>query len=367
MSTSNLIRIDVIATLATFMVIGPTLVLLNQHILKAMNFPFPMFLAALGVAASSLFAHVCVFFGFVTLQRKEATEGWLWFRRVLPIGFAHACTLAFGYMANIENPTTPTIISVLVISLGTAATCSFNPDFSLLGVFIMFLSELSEAVRLILTQYFLQQLKFGIVEGQYVLSPASAAWLFMFSMYFEFPKMVEKNAFSIILNNPLTFLATSFMGIGVNFLSYLVIQYTSSLTMKVLGTVRNIFVIIIGVLAYKEVISFNETCGYLIALIGFIGYNFAKAKMFDNIDMIAYLPVPLRKTFSSYGIKAFHSDVFERTSADEADLKRLIETNNNHNHINNNNNSSIFNIKSTSSESASSVYPYKRSGSMDNL
>lgn len=52
----------------------------------------------------------------------------------------------------------------------------------------MLLAEITEAVRLVLTQFLLQNLKFGIVEGQYVLAPASAFWLFtasaLYVLYF---------------------------------------------------------------------------------------------------------------------------------------------------------------------------------------
>ena len=97
----------------------------------------------------------------------------------------------------------------------------------------MFLAELTEAVRLVMTQFLLQNMKFGVVEGLYVLAPASAFWLFLASAWYEFRDMSNKGAFLVVAANPLTFLAASTMGLGVNFLSYYVIQATSSLTMKV--------------------------------------------------------------------------------------------------------------------------------------
>lgn len=312
-----MIKFDVIAICIAFMFIGPALILVNQYILKGLNFPYPMFLSGLGVLASALTAQVLVRLGYVQLQRKEAIEGMLWYKRVLPVGFTHACTLAFGntvylymnvgfiqmlksftpvilmitgYVANIDIPTMPVIYSVVVISLGTAATCSFSPEFSIIGITIMFLAELTEGIRLIFTQFFLQQLKFGVVEGQYVLAPASAIWLFLFSLFFEFNTMWKNGAFTIIANNIPLFLAASFMGIGVNYLSYLVIQVTSSLTMKILGTARNILVIIIGVLFYGEVVTFHEGVGYTVALAGFAAYNAAKAGFFETFQLSTYLP-----------------------------------------------------------------------------
>jgi hypothetical protein len=100
------------------------------------------------------------------------------------------------------------------------------------------------------------------------------------------------------------------MGIVVNYMSYFVIQVTSSLTLKgrglyssinivdainpiilrsnavkivslntplkfvcslVLGTLRNIIVILAGVFFYGESVTINESIGYTLALIGFVG------------------------------------------------------------------------------------------------
>ena len=85
----------------------------------------------------------------------------------LLLQFSHDdCTpLCVGYLANIESPTLPIIYSVVVISVGTAGTCTFNAEFNIIGILVMFAAELAEAIRLIFTQYFLQQLKFGVVEG----------------------------------------------------------------------------------------------------------------------------------------------------------------------------------------------------------
>lgn len=231
----------------------------------------------------------------------------------MPVGLAHASTLAFGnavylllnvgliqmlksftpviimitaYFARIESPSKSVIVSVLIISAGTATTCSFTPQITVLGLMVMLMSEATEAIRLVMTQILLQNLKFGVIEGLYVLAPASAFWLFLASGFFELPKMIETDSFSILIKNPGAFLLASCMGLCVNFLSYLVIQATSSLTMKVLGIVRSIATIILGAFIYHETISFNEGLGYCIALGGFIAYNAAKSGYWETSSMI---------------------------------------------------------------------------------
>ena len=302
-----------------YMFIGPGLILLNKYILSSLDFPYPMFLSGLGVLVSGLVAQLIVRMGYVVLQRKEQVEGMLWYKRVLPVGLAHAGTLAFGnivylflsvgfiqmlksftpviilltgYFAKIENPNQTTILSVLIISLGTAATCTFTADANITGLLIMLMAEATEAIRLLMTQFLLQNLKFGVVEGQYVLAPASAFWLFLASAVFELNTMVEKNAFMIILRNPITFLLASGLGLAVNFLSYFVIQATSSLTMKVLGTARNVLTILLGVLFYGETVSINEGLGYSLALVGFAGYNAAKGGAWNVISILGWVPFP---------------------------------------------------------------------------
>jgi hypothetical protein len=82
--------------------------------------------------------------------------------------FTPVMILACSVLAGLEYPSQVTILSIGVISIGTATTCSFVPDMSLVGLLIMFLAEFSEAVRLLMTQFLLQNLKFGVIEGQYV-------------------------------------------------------------------------------------------------------------------------------------------------------------------------------------------------------
>jgi hypothetical protein len=84
------ITLNLIVILLVYMFIGPSLILLNKFILSNLLFPYPMFLSGLGVAVSGLVAQVIVRMGYVTLQRKETVEGSLWYRRVLPVGLAHA-------------------------------------------------------------------------------------------------------------------------------------------------------------------------------------------------------------------------------------------------------------------------------------
>ena len=212
------------------MIVGPALILLNKHILHSLSFPYPMFLSGLGILFSGISAQIIVLFGFVRIQKREAIEGVNWYKRILPIGMCYAGTLACGntayllldvgfiqmlksfvpviimitlYIAGIEYPTKPVVIAVLIICIGnnnsynvatipalttvypcayhncilyflymylyigTAATCSYVPNANILGMLIMLVAEIFESIRLVMTQFLLQNLKFGVIEGMF--------------------------------------------------------------------------------------------------------------------------------------------------------------------------------------------------------
>lgn len=197
---STTILITAIKTLilvVLFMMVGPALILLNKFIMQDMQFPYPLCLSGFGIASSALFARVLVFLKFASIERSEEVEGALYYRRVLPVGIAFAGTLATGNMVyllldvgliqmlksftpvvmmallfstGIETPDRPVVISILIISFGTALTCSYTPNAPILGLAVMLVSEIFEAVRLVLTQFLLKDVKLGVVEG------ASAKW-----------------------------------------------------------------------------------------------------------------------------------------------------------------------------------------------
>jgi hypothetical protein len=71
-------------------------------------------------------------------------------------------------------------------------------------------------------------------------------------------------------------------GFGVNSLAYVVIQTASSLTLKVLGTVKNAVVVWIGIVFLHEPVSALQAVGYAISLVAFFWYNRIKMHQVSN-------------------------------------------------------------------------------------
>lgn len=109
------------------------------------------------------------------------------------------------------------------------------------------------------------------------LAPAGAFWLFLGSLLFELPRMIANDAFSFVASHPLKFASAAMMGFAVNSLGYIVIKSASSLTLKVLGTVKNAFVVWCGIFFLQETVTKLQGFGYGIAIIAFYWYQ--KLKM----------------------------------------------------------------------------------------
>ena len=79
-----------------------------------------------------------------------------------------------------------------------------------------------------LVQYVLQNLRFGLVESLYYLAPCAALALFSASMLLELPAMRSNNALDQVAAHPMLFFFAGTLGVGVHFLSFLVVQVRSS-------------------------------------------------------------------------------------------------------------------------------------------
>merc|ERR550534_1836059 len=128
---------------------------------------------------------------------------------------------------------------------------------------------------MLLMQMLLQGEKYSAVEGLYYFAPASFLWMTILATYLELPELLSEGVLIIWLH-PFPFFCASILGFLVNIASVLVVKTTSSLTLKVLGAVRNLGLVGVAVIFFDDIVSKQEFCGYVVSVSGILMYNYEK-------------------------------------------------------------------------------------------
>ena len=265
--------------------------------------PLSPFLSRDSLAASWTISSVLVNLGVSKLDKsKDITLRW-YVKHVLPIGAFAAVSLALGnytylYLSvsfiqmlkaavpcvtmivlvgtGLERPHRMTVLGVSILTFGTALAAYGEISFQWIGVFMMFSSEFSEAFRMAVLQYLLGNLRFELIDGLYIMAPASFGFLVLGIMAFEWEALRVEDGLGKIAENPHKYAAAAFLGFLVNLLTLGVIKSTSSLTFKVMGQVKNTVVIVMSVLIFGSAITGLQVFGYAVSMVGFAVYQRGK-------------------------------------------------------------------------------------------
>ena len=265
----------------SWMCVSSGLVMLNKHILSGLRFEYPLTLCSLGMLFSGLVSAM-LFKGMgigkatetepmtpasgsggegnsssIEKSKSDAMSWEEYARTILPIGLASSLTLYWGNYAylwlsvsfiqmlkaftpvvtmvvlfafGMEKFESNLILSVVLMTLGTALASYGETDFSVVGFVSMAISEVMEALKLVAMQFLLagaahgnaaagnqhqqrgmmkQTRKFGLFEGLYYFAPATVFWLGIGIVYSEGPRLLREGGLQIMRENMLIFLAAS--------------------------------------------------------------------------------------------------------------------------------------------------------------
>jgi len=300
------------------------LMVLNKVILTTLSFDLPLTLCCFGVLTTALVIRSLVAIGVCKVRQEtlNTVERNGWYRTVLPIALAKAMTLATGNAVYLHlglgfiqmlKAVTPVIVcvtmfafrlplptptarwGVCMIICGTLLEVKGETHATMIGLVLMFTSEIAEALNLVLTQKLLHNCKLTLVEGLYMVTPPSGIFLLCAAAFVEGPALFYEGKYRVMIDFPWYFVACCILGFGVNFAGMAVVQTTSALTCKILNTIRGIGVIVFGLVFYSEQCSTLEMCGYAVALLGFTLYNVAQYNADQNKSAASQLLLPEQK------------------------------------------------------------------------
>ncbi|KAG2438216.1 hypothetical protein HYH02_010918 [Chlamydomonas schloesseri] len=194
--------------------------------------------------------------------------------------FCPVVTMLLLFVARLEAPSGRLCTAVGLIALGVALASYGELNLNLFGLTAMLVSVMAESVRLVLTQYLLAAGSAPLhpLEGLFLISSACTAVLAGQAALTEWPRLGAGGHLGLIRQHPGSFAAAACCGFLVNMLAITVIKLASSLTLKVLGTVKDAALVTIGIVFLKEHVTWLQLVGYSVSMVGFAAYNAIKAQ-----------------------------------------------------------------------------------------
>jgi drug/metabolite transporter (DMT)-like permease len=236
-------------------------------------------------------------------ESRAAVSGGKWFRTAMPIGFFKACSMAsgnaaylylgLGFIQMLQTFTPAVVLAVMwalgldreprpakwfvyVMVAGTMVEVRGELHATALGLVLMIVAQVLDAVSNVMTQILLQDFNFTVIEGLYYIAPPSTFFLVGLAACLEWPTMLRNNDQQVVAQHPMYFVVVCLLGLSVNFVGMMLMQVTSSLYCKILVTVRSVGMVLFGVRFYGEECGLTEALGYAVVLLGFTGYNCVK-------------------------------------------------------------------------------------------
>ncbi|GAX82237.1 hypothetical protein CEUSTIGMA_g9665.t1 [Chlamydomonas eustigma] len=287
-----------------WMFFSSSLIILNKNLYKNLDFQRPFFVTGMGQLFSFLGGLSLVGMGVLPLRPVPKLSFCV--TRLLPIVLSSTATMFFGnttylylslsfiqilkaftpaltlllcVIVGLERMHWPLVLSIALITFGTANAVIEErgaPSFKALGLFSFLASSLTEASRVVGAEVLLGAQRFNSAEALVYIGGPTAVFLLLGAVVWE-GMGPTSDGWAVIAQTPSAFLAAFTMSFLVNLSCYFAIQYTSSLTFKVAGCVKNIGVVWYGIVAHKEHVTLVQMAGYAVSIIGFAIYS--KLKM----------------------------------------------------------------------------------------
>lgn len=209
--------------------------------------------------------------------------------------------LAFSLIFNLEKKSWALISIVVMISGGLFMFTYKSTQFGILGFILCLLASFSSGIRWTTTQLVMQKSKLGLqnpIDMMYYLQPWMLLPVIPIGLWFE-GSAVYSNFQSTNWNDVRSILSTStaiaggaIIAFHMEIMEFLVITYTSSLTLSISGIPKDICMVILAIEWYGDQISGINFIGLLICLGGIVLHVVqkvlaSKSKTIENMELQA--------------------------------------------------------------------------------
>lgn len=320
-TAESVISIERIFWCTLYFILGPALIILNNHVFNTIHYKFPILFSSLGIWGTAVVSVVLRTLGFAEKGKDISIQ--FWATRIFPIGILTAASIAAGntvylYLSvsftqmlkalspvyiflfmsvlKVEIPNRLVIVAVALISIGSIISLVGELKFSWVGFLLQSAADVFEGCRLVMTQVLLSNNDLTPMESLYYVFPATAVSQLIMVMIRERSALTEPENWKLAMDNWHLFLLAITLGTSMNFVGIFVIKHSSSMMLKLIGVVRNNCLVLLAVIFLGDTTSAVQVFGYLVSIGGFVWYTKLSAGGVSHektpvMDKVQYSPV----------------------------------------------------------------------------
>ncbi|XP_053208081.1 solute carrier family 35 member C2-like isoform X2 [Panonychus citri] len=192
--------------------------------------------------------------------------------------------LGFAIIFGLEKKRISLVVVVILISSGLLMFTYHSTQFSSKGFILVLIASFLGGLRWTLAQLLMQRKDMGLsnpVDMMYHVQPWMILSLLPFTFTFEaLPLMTSSDGFAVFFNTYsfIYILIGSFLAFLMELSEYLLITYTSSLTLSIAGIFKEVFTLYIAIEYSRDEISRFNAIGLAVCLTGISLHVYIRAR-----------------------------------------------------------------------------------------
>ena len=162
-------------------------------------------------------------------------------------------------------------LTLVPITFGVGFATVYDIDLNFIGIIFAGCAVVATALAQIFTNTYQKSLDCNAFQLLHLTSPYITLGMLLMCPFFD--DTTKLLSFQYTPHCILRILTSCFFALGVNISNYLVLGRTSPLTYQVLGHLKTVLILILGVLMFNKPIDLRNVTGVIIAMVGVVSYT----------------------------------------------------------------------------------------------
>ncbi len=185
-------------------------------------------------------------------------------------------TLLIQLLAYGERVPRTVQLTLIPITFGVGYATVYDMEVNMLGTIYACAAVLATAVAQIFTNTYQKSLDCNALQLLYHTSPIIALGMLVLCPFFD--DIDGLRQFMFTTPCLLRIFISCLFALGVNISNYIVLGKTSPLTYQVLGHLKTVLILVLGVVMFNKQLDLRNSLGIFVAMLGVVAYTEVKRK-----------------------------------------------------------------------------------------